>query len=160
MTDPPRNGEGDRDAKRRGGGAAIPNVPPAVERARKLRREMSYPEVLLWQRLRGSPMGIKFRRQHPFGPDYAVDFYCPAARMAVEVDGEVHSISGAPERDARRDSYLRSRGIKVVRIPARDILRDADCVAEAIVALASAPLHHRPPADGPPPRSGEDQGRN
>jgi very-short-patch-repair endonuclease len=120
---------------------------------------MSYPEVLLWQRLRGSPGGVRFRRQHPVGPDYAIDFYCAAARLAVEVDGEVHAKPDAPEYDARRDAYLRSRGLKVVRVPARDILRDADGAADAIVALASTPLHHRASRDGPPPRAGEDQGR-
>jgi very-short-patch-repair endonuclease len=120
---------------------------------------MSYPEVLLWQRLRGSPMGIKFRRQHPVGPDYAVDFYCAAARLAIEVDGEIHATPGAPEHDARRDAYLHSHGVNVVRVPARDILRDANGAADAIVALASTPLHHRASRDGPPPRAGEDQGR-
>jgi very-short-patch-repair endonuclease len=153
----PRRGRG--TARRAsGGGAPAPKVPPNVERARKLRREMSYPEVLLWQRLRGSSAGIKFRRQHPIGPDYTVDFYCAAARLAIEVDGEIHSAAGAPERDARRDAYLRAHGLNVVRIPAIDVLRDADATAEAIVALASTPLH--PPrfrGDGPPPPSGEDQ---
>jgi very-short-patch-repair endonuclease len=120
---------------------------------------MSYPEVLLWQRLRGAPMGIRFRRQHPVGSDYTVDFYCAAARLAIEVDGEVHSNAEAPEYDARREAFLRSRGLNVVRVPAFDVLRDADGTAEAIVALAAAPLHHRPSADGPPPRSGEDQRR-
>ena len=120
---------------------------------------MSYPEVLLWQRLRGSPLGIKFSRQHPVGPDYAVDLYCEAARLAIEVDGEVHATPGAPEHDAQRDAYLRSRGLTVIRVPARDILRDADGTADAIVALASTPLHHRASRDGPPPRAGEDQGR-
>ncbi|WP_245968636.1 endonuclease domain-containing protein [Hephaestia caeni] len=128
-----------------------------MERARKLRRQMSYPEVLLWQRLRGSPMGVKFRRQHPVGPDYSVDFYCASARLAVEVDGEIHAAKGAPAYDARRDVYLRSRGLTVVHIPASEVLRDAGAAAEAIVALASTPLHHRPAADGPPPRAGEDQ---
>ena len=159
MSGPPRNGEGDRRAKRDGGGAPAARVPPNVERARKLRREMSYPEVLLWQRLRGAPRGVRFRRQHPVGPDYAIDFYCAAARLAIEVDGEVHAKLGAPEHDARRDAYLRSRGLNIVRVPAADVLRDADGTAEAIVALASAPLHHRPAADGPPPPPGEDQGR-
>jgi very-short-patch-repair endonuclease len=157
MTAPPRHGEGDRDAKRRGGGAAAPNVPPNVERARKLRRDMSYPEVLLWQRLRGSPMGIRFRRQHPVGEDYVADFYCSAARLVVEVDGEIHATDAARKKDRTRDTYLRGRGLNVVRVAARDILGNADRAAEAIVSLAAAPLHHRASRDGPPPRAGEDQ---
>ncbi|PAX07674.1 endonuclease domain-containing protein [Sphingomonas lenta] len=131
-------------------------MPPEVLRARKLRREMSYPEVLLWQRLRGSPLGIRFRRQHPIGLDYTADFYCPAAKLVVEVDGEAHSAAGAPTRDAVREAYMRSRRLTVVRVPARDILRDADGTADAIVTLvATAPPP--PLRGGPPPRSGEDR---
>lgn len=119
---------------------------------------MSYPEVLLWQRLRGSPLGIKFRHQHPVGPDYVADFYCAAAKLIIEVDGEVHSAPGAPAKDAYRDAYMRSRGLTVVRIPAREILGDADGTASAILALAERPLHHRAARGGPPPQqAGEDQ---
>ena len=54
----------------------------SVRRARRLRRTMSLPEILLWQVLRGSPAGLKFRRQHPTG-DYDLDFYCGDARLAI-----------------------------------------------------------------------------
>ena len=118
---------------------------------------MSHPEVLLWQRLRGSPMGIKWRRQHSVGSDYVVDFFCGAAKLVVEIDGEVHSMAGAPERDAARDLSLRALGFRVIRIPAVEILRHADGVAEAVMSLALAPLHHPAAPDGPPPRAGEDQ---
>lgn len=142
--------------KARGGGASSQAIPPIVYRARALRREMSYPEVLLWQRLRGSPCGVRFRKQHQIGLDYVADFYCAAAKLVIEVDGEVHSGDGAPQRDAIRDDYIRERGLTVVRVPARDILRDVQGVAEAIVSLVPTPLHHRPAADGPPPRAGEE----
>ncbi|TPG40662.1 DUF559 domain-containing protein [Sphingomonas koreensis] len=132
-------------------------MPPNIQRARKLRREMSYPEVLLWQRLRGSPMGLRFRRQHPIDDDYVADFYCSAARLVVEVDGEIHSTLSARQKDRIRDSFMRDRGLKVVRVAARDVLADADRTAEAIVSLAARPLHRRASHDGPPPRAGEDQ---
>jgi very-short-patch-repair endonuclease len=61
----------------------------SVAKARKLRREMSLPEVLLWRVLRARPQGIKFRRQHASGP-YILDFYCSDARLAVEIDGHAH----------------------------------------------------------------------
>ncbi len=121
---------------------------------------MSYPEVLLWQRLRGSPLGIKWRHQHPVGQDYVADFYCASAKLVVEIDGEVHSAEGAPQRDQYRDDYMRSRGLTVVRIPAREILGGADATASAILRLAEAerPLHHRAARGGPPPQqAGEDQ---
>ncbi|HWL48047.1 MAG TPA: endonuclease domain-containing protein [Sphingomonadaceae bacterium] len=124
------------------------------EHARDLRRTMSLPEVLLWQALRKRPAGLRFRRQHPSGP-YVADFYCHAARLIVEVDGEAHDRGGRPARDARRDAWFRRRGLAVMRVPARDVLASPEAVAEAIGALASAPLHR--PAGGPPPRAGEDQ---
>jgi very-short-patch-repair endonuclease len=156
----PLQGEGDRDAQRRGGGASPQTMPPNILRARKLRREMSYPEVLLWQRLRGSPMGIRFRRQHPIGQDYTADFYCSAARLVIEVDGESHALPTTQRRDETRDSYMRSHGLAVVRVTVSEILNDADRAADAIITLAAAPHHHRALPDGPPPRSGEDQGKD
>lgn len=156
MLDPPLQGEGDRGVQRRGGGAS-PRVPPIVQRARKLRRNMSYPEVLLWQRLRGSPSGLRFRRQHPIGPGYVADFFCAAARLVVEVDGAIHEAPAAQAHDATRDQYLRSQGLQVVRVTASRVLQDADGAAQAIVALAATPLHHRATHDGSPPRTGEDQ---
>jgi very-short-patch-repair endonuclease len=62
-----------------------------VIRARKLRRIMTSPEVRLWQYLRTSPEGLKFSRQHPVGR-FVLDFYCPSARTAIEVDGLVHDM--------------------------------------------------------------------
>ncbi|MEO8724303.1 MAG: endonuclease domain-containing protein [Sphingobium sp.] len=126
---------------------------PATYRARKLRREMSLPEVLLWQRLRGKACGLKFRRQHPIGC-YVADFYCSSLKLVIEVDGEVHQMGQNPDRDMRRDLYMRENGYQVFRITAADILQDADKAASAIAALADVPLHH--PADGPPPHAGED----
>ena len=140
-----------------GGGASPQTMPPDIQRARKLRREMSYPEVLLWQRLRGSPRGIRFRRQHPIGQDYVADFYCSAARLVVEVDGEIHSTAPARQRDQTRDAFIQDHGLKVIRVAARDVLANADRAADAIVSLAATPLHHRASRDGPPPRAGEDQ---
>jgi very-short-patch-repair endonuclease len=67
-----------------------------VLRARSLRREMTLPEGMLWQVLRQRPEGFKFRRQHPIGR-CVVDFYCPAARLVIEVDGEAHSMGDRPE---------------------------------------------------------------
>ena len=155
LQDPPRNGEGDRAATRRGGGGSPPLQRPEVYAARKLRREMSLPEVLLWQRLRGEQCGVKFRRQHPIGP-YVADFYCPARGTIIEIDGEAHSRGDRPERDAQRDEYLGEKGYRLIRIPAADVLRDPDEVALSIAALLGSPLH-RPEGPVPLPASGEDQ---
>jgi very-short-patch-repair endonuclease len=61
----------------------------SVVKARELRRHMSLPEALLWRLLRRAPNGVAFRRQHPIG-EYVVDFYCPAAKLAIEVDRAAH----------------------------------------------------------------------
>ncbi|MCW1431433.1 endonuclease domain-containing protein [Novosphingobium sp. JCM 18896] len=103
-----------------------------VNRARRLRREMSKPEATLWQRLRGDPQGVRFRRQHPAGP-FVLDFYCAKARLAIEVDGIVHDMGDQPEFDEKRSAWLNGEGIEMLRIAASEVLRDPDGVADAIV---------------------------
>lgn len=131
----------------------------SVRRARRLRREMSLPEVLLWQVLNQRPGTLKFRRQHACGP-YDLDFFCNDARLAIEVDGEAHDRGDRPGRDAARDAWLLNAGIRTYRVPARDVLNDLERVVHGVVAaaLARLPLHHPAAPGGPPPRGelGED----
>ncbi|MGJ3649410.1 endonuclease domain-containing protein [Sphingomonas sp. GlSt437] len=117
---------------------------------------MSLPEVLLWRELRTRPSGFKFRRQHPAGP-YVIDFYCDAARLAIELDGEAHERGDQPLRDTRRDVWLEAVGVQTLRIPARDVMENMDAVVRLIVAAAGLRRgpHHQPAA-GPPPPVGED----
>ena len=117
---------------------------------------MSLPEVLLWQRLKGTPQGIAFRRQHPIG-DYRADFYCAAARLVIEVDGVAHDMGDRPAHDEVRTRFLKMKGLRIVRIAAAEVLRDPDGVAASVVAYAADPLHHRAARGGPPPRPGEDR---
>jgi very-short-patch-repair endonuclease len=120
-----------------------------VYEARAARREMSLPEILLWQRLKGSPQGIAFRKQHPTGA-YRADFYCAAAKLVIEVDGIAHAMGDRPERDSTRTAWLEQQCYYILRIAAVDVLKNADEVAQSIVAFAARPLHH--PSDGSPPR--------
>ncbi|MEY4270823.1 MAG: hypothetical protein RLZZ58_2039, partial [Pseudomonadota bacterium] len=151
--DPPQSliGEGDHPQ----GGGGVSKLPPktneTVVRARKLRRAMSLPENMLWVQLRQRPAGFKFRRQHPAGP-YVLDFFCAAAKLCVELDGEAHNRGNAPQQDARRDAFLARHDICTVRIAATEVLRDMNSVVAHVVQAASGriPLHH--PADGPPPQ--------
>ncbi|WP_164118010.1 endonuclease domain-containing protein [Sphingorhabdus sp. Alg239-R122] len=110
-----------------------------VRKARRLRREMTLPEVLLWQILRTKPMGIKFRRQHPVGP-YILDFYCPSAKLAIEIDGIVHDMGRQPEYDASRDAFLTEQNIETIRIAAKDVLDNPEEVADRIVRYAETKL--------------------
>jgi very-short-patch-repair endonuclease len=126
-----------------------------VERARGLRRAMTMPEVRLWAILRGRPRGFRFRRQHPIGP-FVLDFYCPAARLAIEIDGASHDFGDRPQSDDARDHWLQGQGVATLRMPARDVIERLDDVVAAILQRIACPLHH--PADGPPPHAvhGED----
>ena len=103
-----------------------------VGKAKGLRGSMSLPEVLLWQRLRSVP--VKFRRQHPIG-QYVVDFYCPSAKLIVEVDGAAHDCGDRPVRDAARTVELETRGFRMIRVPARDVLADPDAVADSLLRM-------------------------
>ena len=102
-----------------------------VLRARALRRTLTLPEGLLWQVLRQRPNGLKFRRQHPVGR-CVVDFYCSAAKLVIEIDGEAHSMGDHPERDIRRDAWLESQGLRVMRFSAVEVMRDIESVVTAI----------------------------
>jgi very-short-patch-repair endonuclease len=118
----------------------------ALKRARKLRAKLTQPEVLLWQALRSRRMaGLRFRRQHPFGP-YILHFYCAAA----------HDSSEQVRHDERRSAWLASRHINVLRIPAVEILkRDGLEFVLLTIEQAAAPP---PPSAVPLPRyAGEDQ---
>jgi very-short-patch-repair endonuclease len=124
----------------------------AYKNGRRMRRELSLPETLLWVRLRGAE--LRFRRQHPIGA-YILDFYCPGARLAIEVDGAAHDMGDKPERDELRTQWLKGEGIEVLRIPAKEVLADPDAVADALLRLCvdrAKPLHHSAPLSGPPPQ--------
>jgi len=124
------------------------------ERARGLRRQMSLPEIVLWQVLRKTRLaGLRFRRQHAIGP-YVLDFYCPSARLALEVDGFAHDSVAQARRDERREAWLAQYGVRVLRIRATDVSRDErlEGVLLSIQRVAeSAPsgsLRHPPPGGG------------
>lgn len=104
-----------------------------VSRARSLRRRMTPPEARLWVALRRKAQGLRFRRQHPVGP-YVLDFYCDAAKLAVEVDGQMHWIDDRQDRDAERDTWLALRGIRTLRISAGLIFEDLDAALRMIEA--------------------------
>ncbi len=132
-----------------------------VKLARKLRAEMTPPEIALWQALRLLPGGHKFRRQHPAGI-YVLDFFCSKARLAIEVDGRAHDSASVIAKDEARSRFLREQGIATTRIRAKLVLEDIEAVVRRLVEICDermktmdrSPLHH--PAGGPPPRSGED----
>ena len=126
-----------------------------VKLARRLRKEMSPAERLLWWALRQRPGGYRFRKQCPQGP-FSLDFACLSARLAIEVDGESHDRGDRPQRDAARDRYLETLGFMTMRIPAEEVFSNLEGVVLGIVDVCRTrgPLHHA--SHGPPPRSGEE----
>lgn len=116
----------------------MPPDPVTYRRAADLRRALTPPEARLWKGLKGAKLArLRFRRQHPVGP-YTLDFFCPAARLAVEVDGSVHSTADQAAHDARRTAWLNARGIAVVRYPAPSIRDNLDGVLARLASVCPA----------------------
>jgi very-short-patch-repair endonuclease len=98
--------------------------------ARRLRRDMTDAEKRLWPALRGLPTAYRFRRQHPIG-HYVVDFACPAAKLAIELDGGQHASHEA--EDAERTAELARRGYRVIRFWNNDVMSNLSGVLEKIL---------------------------
>jgi very-short-patch-repair endonuclease len=102
--------------------------------ARRLRRDSTDVESKLWHKLRNNQIdSAGFRRQHPAGP-YVLDFYCPALRLAIELDGGQHNEGTHSARDRKRDDWLAERGVTVLRFWNSDIIKNLSGVLEAIAA--------------------------
>jgi very-short-patch-repair endonuclease len=99
--------------------------------ARHLRQKKTRAEALVWSMVRRKQLlGLKFRRQHPIG-GFVVDFYCPALRLVLELDGDAHTARDERAFDYERDSILKGLGYRVVR------LRNEDATRENLLRLLS-----------------------
>ena len=103
--------------------------------AKRLRKEMTPPEIGVWLALRSNEAGLRFRKQHAAG-NYVLDFYCAPALLAIEVDGEAHERGGRPERDIVRDAWLAAKGVRVLRYSAKEVLGNLEGVVLQIIATA------------------------
>jgi len=86
-----------------------------------LRNNSSVSEKVLWSLLRKDQFGVRFHRQYGVGP-YTLDFYCPAKKLCIEVDGEQHFRTLV--EDKIRDAELGEQGIVVIRVPSLDIFEE------------------------------------
>ncbi|MBI3599614.1 MAG: DUF559 domain-containing protein [Nitrospinae bacterium] len=92
--------------------------------SQKLRRGMTDAERLLWSRIRGKQLkGYQFYRQKVIG-NYIVDFYCAKANLAIEADGGQHYSVEGSIKDKKRDDFMASIGLKVLRFSDRDIFNN------------------------------------
>jgi type I restriction enzyme R subunit len=122
-------GERGKDVAHYRGGLQVAGM---VERARELRERQTPAEEVLWDLLRDRQLaGAKFRRQHQFG-EYICDFYCHDAALVVECDGEVHNSAEAKAHDHKRDAYLRSQKLKVLRFKNAAVLHETENVLTQI----------------------------
>ncbi len=105
-------------------------------RARELRRSMTPAEERLWAALRGRRLGgLKFRAQHAVGT-CIFDFYCPALRLVVEVDGDVHDQPDQATKDEVRTEHLVACGYQVIRFHNEEVLTDLPSVLRRILEAA------------------------
>lgn len=102
-----------------------------IKLAQEMRKDLTPCEQILWNKLKEKRLnGCKFRRQHPINR-YILDFYCHEHKLAIEVDGNVHRCKY--DEDEFRDQYLRSIGIKTLRITNDEILQNIDAVILKII---------------------------
>ena len=115
------------------------------QHARRLRKNMTNSEQVLWSRLRGKQLlGVQFYRQKPIG-DYIVDFFAPKTKLVIEVDGSQHKKGVHASKDKRRDTYLASIGLRVLRFNSRQVLQETDAVVEVIFRTMAKRLNLRNP---------------
>jgi very-short-patch-repair endonuclease len=100
--------------------------------SQQLRKNTTDAERLIWSRIRGKQLkGYQFYRQKIIG-DYIVDFYCPKARLVIELDGGQHYTKEGKEKDSIRDGYLSNNGLQVFRFSDREVLTQIEGVLEKI----------------------------
>ena len=118
--------------------------------AKRLRANTTPHERILWRALKEIPQeGTHFRRQAPIGP-YVVDFFCPARRLIVELDGGHHNNDEQAQRDRERQAWLEKEGYRVLRFWNSEISSNLNAVLERVYLelygsrdAEAAPLKHR-----------------
>jgi len=102
------------------------------QHSRELRENMTDAEKHLWAKIRMKQhKGCQFYRQKPIG-DYIVDFFCPRAKLVIEIDGSHHAVGETMEYDRIRDDYLNSFGLRVLRFTNTEVLTHTEGVIERI----------------------------
>jgi len=115
---------------------------------RRLRADTTDAESLLWRLLRARRLvGVKFRRQHQFGP-YILDFYSHEAKLVLELDGDGHAQPEQQARDAERTMFLEAHGLTVLRFSNRDVLQETEAVLTRIWNQMSTHPHPVPLPEG------------
>ena len=106
---------------------------PATKDYRQLLRKTETPaERMLWRKIKGKQLdGYRFRQQHGYRP-YVLDFYCPALRLCIELDGDVHDEERVRIKDEERTEFLCEQRIHVLRFRNKDVETDVDGVLNRV----------------------------
>jgi very-short-patch-repair endonuclease len=113
--------------------------------SRALRSNMTDAERHLWQRLRNKRIcGVQFYRQKSL-LSFIVDFYCPKAKLVIELDGSQHFELEHLAKDRERDVRLADIDLKVLRFDDRQVLAETDAVLEVIYAEVAQRLKEKSP---------------
>jgi len=100
--------------------------------SRRLRKEMTEAERVLWSRIRGKQLkGLQVYRQKPIGR-FVVDFYCPKAKLVIELDGGQHYTEELQAKDETRDRYMMTQGLKTLRFSDKEVFENLTGVLEEI----------------------------
>ena len=114
--------------------------PKLKEHSRTLRTNMTDAEQVLWQHIRRKQIqGVQFYRQKPLLA-FIVDFYCPAAKLVIELDGSQHFEAEHQAKDQARDAALAGLGLHVLRFDNRQVLLETDAVLEVINTMVKERL--------------------
>ena len=108
-----------------------------TKRCRKLRQNATASEKKLWQSLRNSQLGYKFRRQQHIGV-YIVDFYCEELRLIIELDGITHADPKQYDHDIYRDKELKRNGYCVLRYIDWVVIYQIESVLQSILNTCEA----------------------
>ncbi|MDJ0952165.1 MAG: DUF559 domain-containing protein [Acidimicrobiia bacterium] len=128
----------------------MPNQDPELtSHARRMRKDPTRAEAILWWLLRGRGVGVRFRRQVPIGT-YVADFACLSHRVVVEIDGPTHDADERAAYDRRRDRWFQAQGWRVIRVTDDDVWSNRDDVLTEIL-LVIADVTSGPSLDPPHP---------
>jgi len=108
--------------------------------AKRLRKNMTAAETVLWMYLKAGINDCKFRRHHPIGI-YIADFYCHKAKLVIEVDGSIHDLDAIKQNDKEKETCLINNGYSVARFTNKEVMTQAETVLEKIKSIISKKLN-------------------
>ena len=114
------------------------NNPKLKKRRRDLRLKSTLAENILWERLRRSNTGYKFFRQYSIDA-FVIDFYCPARKLAIEIEGSIHKETKVIDYDKFRYRYLEAFGIRFLKFSNKKVFEEIGMVIETIKSSLRTP---------------------